>query len=141
MQAVALRLTGDRAVLYRVRILSSQDTLLDDAGSHYFYQCYIQGSVDFICGNGRSLYKGLGRIFNIQELYSPNVILMVLLIPKVGLTGTNHLGASMQCLENTSVRAMEQIEQVECNGPRLNDSEAEPFLDVKFIGGQQWLRL
>lgn len=59
MQAVALRLTGDRSVLYRVRILGSQDTLLDDAGSHYFYQCYIQGSVDFICGNARSLYKVL----------------------------------------------------------------------------------
>ncbi|CAH1450261.1 unnamed protein product [Lactuca virosa] len=56
-QAVALRLAGDKAVLYRVRILGTQDTLLDSNGSHYFYQCYIQGSIDFIFGESRSLYK------------------------------------------------------------------------------------
>ncbi|KAI7742621.1 hypothetical protein M8C21_027191, partial [Ambrosia artemisiifolia] len=33
------------------------NTLLDETGSHYFYRCYIQGSVDFIFGNARSLYK------------------------------------------------------------------------------------
>ncbi|KAA8527048.1 hypothetical protein F0562_008723 [Nyssa sinensis] len=56
MQAVALRVAGDKATFYRVRILGTQDTLLDDSGSHYFYQCYIQGSVDFIFGRSRSLY-------------------------------------------------------------------------------------
>ncbi|XP_060189786.1 pectinesterase QRT1-like [Lycium barbarum] len=58
MQAVALRLSGDRAMLYKVRILGSQDTLYDESGSHYFYKCVIQGTVDFICGNARSLYQG-----------------------------------------------------------------------------------
>ncbi|MFS7931237.1 putative pectinesterase [Helianthus anomalus] len=57
MQAVALRIAGNKAVLYRVRILGTQDTLLDETGSHYFYQRYIQGSVDFIFGNARSLDK------------------------------------------------------------------------------------
>ncbi|MFS8030139.1 putative pectinesterase [Helianthus anomalus] len=57
MQAVALRIAGNKAVFYRVRILGTQDTLLDETGSHYFYRCYIQGSVDFIFGNARSLYK------------------------------------------------------------------------------------
>ncbi|XP_071695803.1 pectinesterase QRT1 [Rutidosis leptorrhynchoides] len=57
MQAVALRIAGDKAVLYRVKILGTQDTLLDENGSHYLYQCYIQGSVDFIFGNSKSLYK------------------------------------------------------------------------------------
>ncbi|KAA8523561.1 hypothetical protein F0562_009984 [Nyssa sinensis] len=57
MQAVALRIAGDKAMFYRVRILGTQDTLLDDSGSHYFYQCHIQGSVDFIFGNSRSLYQ------------------------------------------------------------------------------------
>lgn len=57
MQAVALRIAGDKAVFYRVRILGTQDTLLDDTGSHYFYQCHIQGSVDFIFGRSRSLYQ------------------------------------------------------------------------------------
>nr|XP_043618784.1 pectinesterase QRT1 [Erigeron canadensis] len=57
MQAVALRIAGDKAVLYQVGILGTQDTLLDETGSHYFYQCFIQGSVDFIFGNSRSLYR------------------------------------------------------------------------------------
>lgn len=57
MQAVALRIAGDKAVFYKVRILGTQDTLLDDTGSHYFYQCHIQGSVDFIFGTSRSLYQ------------------------------------------------------------------------------------
>lgn len=57
MQAVALRVSAERAVFYKVNILGSQDTLLDESGSHYFYQCLIQGSVDFIFGNARSLYQ------------------------------------------------------------------------------------
>ncbi|KAK6934582.1 Pectinesterase, catalytic, partial [Dillenia turbinata] len=56
-QAVALRLSGDKAMLYKVRIVGSQDTLLDDRGSHYFYQCYIEGFVDFIFGTAKSLYQ------------------------------------------------------------------------------------
>lgn len=58
-QGVALRLAGDKAMLYKVRILGSQDTLYDDKGSHYFFKCYIQGTVDFICGNARSLFQVL----------------------------------------------------------------------------------
>ena len=57
MQAVALRISGDKAVFYKVRVLGTQDTLLDDVGSHYFYQSFIQGSVDFIFGRATSLYK------------------------------------------------------------------------------------
>nr|GMC47401.1 pectinesterase QRT1 [Ipomoea batatas] len=57
MQAVAMNINGDRAVFYKCRFLGSQDTLLDDIGVHYFYQCYIEGMIDFICGNARSLYQ------------------------------------------------------------------------------------
>lgn len=55
-QAAALRVTGDKAMFYKVRVLGSQDTRNDGTGSHYFYQCHIQGSVDFIFGNAKSLY-------------------------------------------------------------------------------------
>ncbi|KAF8409715.1 hypothetical protein HHK36_005794 [Tetracentron sinense] len=48
MQAVALRISGDKAMFYRVGVIGSQDTLLDQSGTHYFFQCYIQGTVDFI---------------------------------------------------------------------------------------------
>ncbi|KAK9155316.1 hypothetical protein Sjap_002796 [Stephania japonica] len=57
MQAVALRAAGNKSMFFKVKILGSQDTLLDLSGTHYFYQCYIRGCIDFIFGNARSLYK------------------------------------------------------------------------------------
>ncbi|KAL9669211.1 hypothetical protein QQ045_006754 [Rhodiola kirilowii] len=57
MQAVALRVAGDKAVFYKVHIIGTQDTLLDEVGTHYYYHSFIQGRVDFICGNAKSLFK------------------------------------------------------------------------------------
>ncbi|KAF9609603.1 hypothetical protein IFM89_017698 [Coptis chinensis] len=56
-KAVALRVSGDRAAFYGCRILSYQDTLLDDVGRHYFNNCYDEGATDFIFGNAASLYE------------------------------------------------------------------------------------
>ncbi|CAI9095809.1 OLC1v1031830C1 [Oldenlandia corymbosa var. corymbosa] len=56
-QAVAFRISGDKAYFAGCGFYGAQDTLCDDAGRHYFKDCYIQGSIDFIFGNGRSMYK------------------------------------------------------------------------------------
>ncbi|GMN35537.1 hypothetical protein TIFTF001_005372 [Ficus carica] len=56
-KAVALRVSADRAAFYGCRILSYQDTLLDDTGRHYYQNCYIEGATDFICGNAASLFE------------------------------------------------------------------------------------
>ncbi|XVF36086.1 hypothetical protein REPUB_Repub19eG0028000 [Reevesia pubescens] len=56
-KAVALRVSGDRAAFFGCRISSFQDTLLDDTGRHYYNNCYIEGAVDFICGNAASLFE------------------------------------------------------------------------------------
>ncbi|KAJ9537802.1 hypothetical protein OSB04_030535 [Centaurea solstitialis] len=56
-KAIALRISGDRSAIYGCRILSYQDTLLDDSGRHYYYNCYIEGATDFICGNAASLFE------------------------------------------------------------------------------------
>jgi len=56
-QAVALRVTGDKAAFYGCGFYGAQDTLNDDGGRHYFKECLIQGSIDFIFGNARSLYE------------------------------------------------------------------------------------
>jgi pectin methylesterase-like acyl-CoA thioesterase len=61
-QAVALNLTGDRAVLDRVRLLGHQDTLYANKGAggrmarQYFSNCYIEGHVDFIFGNAKAFF-------------------------------------------------------------------------------------
>ncbi|KAL3536205.1 hypothetical protein ACH5RR_004666 [Cinchona calisaya] len=56
-QAVALRISGDKAAFFGCGFYGAQDTLNDDRGRHYFKECFIQGSIDFIFGNGRSLYE------------------------------------------------------------------------------------
>ncbi|CAJ2637200.1 unnamed protein product [Trifolium pratense] len=57
-QAVALRVSGNKCAFYNSDFYGFQDTLYDHKGIHYFKGCKIQGTVDFIFGNGRSLYQG-----------------------------------------------------------------------------------
>ncbi|GAB4830618.1 hypothetical protein Ancab_020384 [Ancistrocladus abbreviatus] len=56
-QAVAVRISGSKAAFYNCSFYGSQDTLYDHKGLHYFKNCFIQGSVDFIFGYGRSFYE------------------------------------------------------------------------------------
>ncbi|CBI34119.3 hypothetical protein VitviT2T_004276 [Vitis vinifera] len=56
-QAVAIRVAGDQAAFWGCGFFGSQDTLHDDRGRHYFRDCYIQGSIDFIFGDARSFYE------------------------------------------------------------------------------------
>ncbi|XP_011014966.1 PREDICTED: probable pectinesterase 8 [Populus euphratica] len=56
-QAVAIRISGDQAFFLGCGFFGAQDTLHDDRGRHYFKDCYIQGSIDFIFGDARSLYE------------------------------------------------------------------------------------
>jgi len=67
-QAVALRVTGDRAVFRHVRFLGYQDTLYADGkgcdseqgacrpARQYFADCYIEGNVDFIFGDALAFF-------------------------------------------------------------------------------------
>ncbi|XP_012090532.1 putative pectinesterase 63 [Jatropha curcas] len=55
-QAVALRTGASMQAFYNVRLLGFQDTLCDDKGFHFFKDCYIEGTVDFIFGSGKSIY-------------------------------------------------------------------------------------
>jgi pectinesterase len=56
-QAVALRVSADTAAFFGCKFVGAQDTLYDHIGRHYFKDCLIEGSVDFIFGNGLSLYE------------------------------------------------------------------------------------
>ncbi|KAJ0971416.1 hypothetical protein J5N97_019375 [Dioscorea zingiberensis] len=67
-QAVALRISGDRAAFMGCKFLGAQDTLYDHVGRHYYKDCYIEGSVDFIFGNALSLFEGC-HVHAIAEKY------------------------------------------------------------------------
>jgi len=62
-QAVALSLSGDKAVLRHVRLLGAQDTLYAGKGPNgrmsrqVFSDCYIEGHVDFIFGNAKAYFR------------------------------------------------------------------------------------
>jgi len=51
-QAVALHVEGDKAVFRNCRLLGFQDTVFNgnEDSRQVFYQCYIEGTVDFIFG-------------------------------------------------------------------------------------------
>ncbi|XWS09686.1 hypothetical protein CRYUN_Cryun39dG0010300 [Craigia yunnanensis] len=183
-QAVALRISGDKAMFYKIKAVGTQDTLLDETGSHYFFQCHIQGSVDFIFGKSRSLYQdclvqstaktygavaahhrdslydntgfsfvnctinGTGKIYlgrawgNYSRAIYSNCYLDNVITP-AGWSDWNH-----PFRQKTAV-----FGEFQCRGTGANTSgrvpwskklsyqEVKPFLDMKFIDGEQWLRL
>ena len=53
---MALRISGDKAAFYNSKLIGFQDTLCDDRNSHFFKKCYIEGTVDFIFGSGKSIF-------------------------------------------------------------------------------------
>jgi pectinesterase len=56
-QAVAVRVTGDKAKFINCRFLGFQDTLYTHGeGRQYYYKCYIEGTVDFIFGASTALF-------------------------------------------------------------------------------------
>lgn len=56
-QALAISVSADRVVLVNCRFLGGQDTVLAyNSGRSYFKNCYIDGTVDFIFGNGKAVF-------------------------------------------------------------------------------------
>ncbi len=56
-QALALKVTGDRAIFRNMRFLGNQDTLYAGAHRQFFTHCYIEGNVDFIFGDGKTVFE------------------------------------------------------------------------------------
>jgi polygalacturonase len=116
-QALALLVTGDRAIFHNMRLLGNQDTVY--AGSRncapdglgciptrqYFSDCYIAGNVDFIFGDSKAVFyhceihstAHAGGYITAQSRHYPGedsgfVLNNCKLIADAGLTGKVYLG-------------------------------------------------
>ncbi|MBV9868161.1 MAG: hypothetical protein JO316_22635 [Abitibacteriaceae bacterium] len=69
-QALAIRIDGDRIAFRHCRFLGWQDTILDNRGRHYYQQCDITGSVDFIFGGATAVYDRC-NITEIRDVGGP----------------------------------------------------------------------
>jgi polygalacturonase len=56
-QALAISVAGDHAQFRNVRLLGNQDTVYVSKGRQTFSRCYIEGNVDFIFGDGKTLFE------------------------------------------------------------------------------------
>ncbi|KAG6539306.1 hypothetical protein ZIOFF_004471 [Zingiber officinale] len=219
-QAVAIRVGGDQAAFWGCGFFGAQDTLHDDRGRHFYKECFVQGSIDFIFGDATSLYQLVFNIFLTSYIYSVRYIdctyvinssppqnCEMLSISAPVPTGLNFINGAVTAHGRTSAndntgfsfvncsiggtgriwlgRAWRPFSRVvfintfmsdvvapegwndfddpnrdrtvfygeyECSGAgasgamrvayamKLNESEVVPFLNISFIGGEQWLQ-
>ncbi|XP_022761279.1 probable pectinesterase 67 [Durio zibethinus] len=65
-QSVAAFVGADMVSFYHCAFFSTHNTLFDYKGRHYYDNCYIQGSIDFIFGRARSIFHNC-EIFVLQD--------------------------------------------------------------------------
>ncbi|PPD84870.1 hypothetical protein GOBAR_DD18206 [Gossypium barbadense] len=47
-----MRISGDNTTFYNCKFIGFQDAFCDNRGMHFFKDCYIEGTIDFIFRNG-----------------------------------------------------------------------------------------
>ncbi|GAU34250.1 hypothetical protein TSUD_210320 [Trifolium subterraneum] len=153
---------ADKCAFYDCAFYGVQDTLYDTYGRHYYHNCYIQGGIDFVFGNGQSIFEASTLNFS-MGVYGP----------KLGTKETAILGRSLDAYSRvivansyltnvvspegwyarTYVGHEETITFVEAgnSGPGANQSqrvkwmkhlsgaELDRFLNISFIDKEGWI--
>ena len=56
-QAVAFKITGNYSAFFKCRFNGYQDTLYVQRGIHFFQECIISGTIDFIFGISKAFFQ------------------------------------------------------------------------------------
>lgn len=67
-QAVACRVSADLVAFYQVKFDSYQDTLYCHTFRQFYSNCIVQGTVDFIFGNGNAVFQSCSIIAKKSQL-------------------------------------------------------------------------
>ncbi|KAL2326474.1 hypothetical protein Fmac_025532 [Flemingia macrophylla] len=70
-QAYAAQIQGDKCAFFNCGFLGVQDTLYDQSGRHYYKNCYIQGGIDFIFGDGQSIFETSEIYYSLGKYGAP----------------------------------------------------------------------
>ncbi|RVW97820.1 putative pectinesterase 55 [Vitis vinifera] len=140
-RAVAAMVHGEHISFYECGFVSVQDTLWDKEGHHLFKSCYIEGHVDFIFGDGTSVYEdcklnsiGSGYITaQKRESHKQNLVLCSNLQNYMGLV-QHILVGHMDLIQGNQLTYAE----VECTGEGADTSNRVPWL--KKLDGTQELQ-
>ncbi|BBG98166.1 Pectin lyase-like superfamily protein, partial [Prunus dulcis] len=145
-QAVALHISGDKASFYNCKFFGFQDTLYDYKGLHFFKDCYLQGTVDFIFGKGKSLY--LNTEIRVPERNmtglggaAPPWCLPTPTWPTLSIRND---GATLATLNQyvlwrvSEFRPGSNISRKVCYTKKLSDAKAKSFINLGYIQGSKW---
>ncbi|XP_023904509.2 pectinesterase [Quercus suber] len=113
-QAVALRVAGDRIAIYQCSIQGYQDTLLTAYGIHFFRECEVYGTVDFIFGNSRVVLQNCDIYVRKRTEGTVNMITA---------QGRGQVEDTGIVLHNCSIKA---------------DKDLQPYPQIKTFLGRPW---
>ncbi|XP_039014378.1 putative pectinesterase 63 [Hibiscus syriacus] len=153
VQAVAIRISGNKEPSITASSIGFQDTLYDDRGMYFFKDYYIEGTIDFIFGNGKSLYlhKQEKRLKITVDLHSFTTTLLVRATPQRTSVVHGSKGRESSLLSFTWATSTVYYGEYKCMGSGasstgrigfariLSEFEARPFLSLTYINGSNWL--
>nr|XP_023904511.1 pectinesterase 2-like [Quercus suber]POE45346.1 pectinesterase 2 [Quercus suber] len=113
-QAVALRVAGDRIAIYQCSIQGYQDTLWAAHGTHFFRECEIYGTVDFIFGDSQVVLQNCDIYARKRTEDAENVITA---------QGRRKVVNTGIVLHNCSIKA---------------DKDLQPYPQIKTFLGRPW---